>query len=198
MAEAPPQTTVQSTDTETLYCTVHPKIETVLRCNKCNRPMCTRCAIRTPVGYRCKECVRGQQQIFFNATPLDLIIQGALSTILSIVAAALIGLIGGGLGWLLFIIAIPASTFAGTVIADLAYRASGKRRGRYTWLVVALGVVVGALIAALAPALLTALMLGSQYGMFMALAGGGISSIAWWIYVVAATIAAIGRMRLGR
>jgi hypothetical protein len=46
--------------TETvLHCYVHPNRETSLRCNNCDRPICAACAIRTPTGYRCRECVRG-------------------------------------------------------------------------------------------------------------------------------------------
>ncbi len=58
-------------DSGVLYCTVHPNVETALRCNRCGRPMCNRCAVRTPVGYRCRECVRGQQQVFYTAQTLD-------------------------------------------------------------------------------------------------------------------------------
>ena len=47
---------------EKMYCYNHPQRETVLRCNRCERPMCTSCAVLTPTGYRCKECVRGQQK----------------------------------------------------------------------------------------------------------------------------------------
>ena len=51
-----------------VYCANHPGVETSLRCNKCGKPICAKCAIRTPTGYRCKECVRGQQRIFETAT----------------------------------------------------------------------------------------------------------------------------------
>ena len=30
---------------EILYCTVHPTVQTTLRCNRCGRPMCTKCAV---------------------------------------------------------------------------------------------------------------------------------------------------------
>ncbi|HYN88142.1 MAG TPA: tetratricopeptide repeat protein, partial [Ardenticatenaceae bacterium] len=42
---------------EMLHCSVHPDRETMLRCNRCGRPMCPECAVRTPVGLRCRECV---------------------------------------------------------------------------------------------------------------------------------------------
>ncbi len=44
------------THNETLFCINHPDEETVLQCSKCLQPICTRCAIRTPVGLRCPEC----------------------------------------------------------------------------------------------------------------------------------------------
>ncbi len=38
------------TQTDTLYCYVHPNRPTSLRCNRCNRPICADCAILTPTG----------------------------------------------------------------------------------------------------------------------------------------------------
>lgn len=42
-------------------CTYHPKVKTGLRCTRCGKPICPRCAVRTPVGLRCPDCagVRG-------------------------------------------------------------------------------------------------------------------------------------------
>ena len=40
----------------TLTCTFHPNVETQLRCNRCNKPICIKCAKHTPTGYRCPEC----------------------------------------------------------------------------------------------------------------------------------------------
>jgi hypothetical protein len=164
---------------ETLFCTVHPTVSTSLRCNKCGRPMCIKCSMRTPVGYRCRECVKGQQQVFYSAKGLDPVIQGAVSLVLSAIAAGLVGVIGGRLGFWGFFIALSAGSAAGAIIADLAHRAAGKRRGKYSWLVVAGGIVVGALIA-----LPAALFLGGL--------------IPWGIYIFTAASAAIGRLRFGR
>ena len=70
-----------------VYCTVHPDRETALRCNKCGRPMCVQCAVKTPVGYRCRECVRGQQDVFFTASNRDYVIAGVVSFVISMVAS---------------------------------------------------------------------------------------------------------------
>lgn len=177
------------TDTQTLAdsgvltCTVHPGVETTLRCNKCGRPMCTKCAVRTPVGYRCRECVRGQQQVFYNAKTLDPVIQGTVSTVMSLIAASLIGLIGSGLGFWGFFITFWAGSAAGALIADIAHRAAGRRRSRYTWLIVTGGVVLGGLLS-----LPVTLVLGSFLGGW----------IPWLIYLGTAATAAAGRLRFGR
>ncbi len=69
--------------TSSLYCYNHPQRETLLRCNRCERPICQSCAVLTPTGYRCKECVRGQQKIFDTARwwdyPLAFLTAGVIS-----------------------------------------------------------------------------------------------------------------------
>jgi hypothetical protein len=169
--------------------------------------MCIKCARRTPVGYRCRECVSNQQAIFFNSQPLDPLIQLVVSGLLSMVGAVLIGmLLGGLLGILTIIISIPASAFAGGLIADVAHRAAGRRHGRYAWLAVGAGVVLGALVVGAVPLLVNLFFLanvvsnpearGLGYGGM--LLGLGLSSIGWWIYVVVATATAVGRLRMGK
>ncbi len=43
---------------ETLHCARHPNTETVLRCGRCETPICPRCQIQTPVGARCPSCAQ--------------------------------------------------------------------------------------------------------------------------------------------
>ncbi len=160
-------------DEDVLYCTVHPNVSTSLRCNKCGRPMCTRCAVATPVGYRCKECVRGQQDVFFTATPVDYALAGGVSFVLALLAS----LIVPGLGLFFTIILAP---LAGSLIAQAVRLATRRRRGRYLGYTVLAGVVVGSL-PALWP-LLRGLLLGVPLGalalgllgplLFIAIAGG--------------------------
>jgi hypothetical protein len=122
-----------------VFCTVHPSVETSLRCNRCGRPMCTKCAVLTPVGYRCKECVREQQDRFFDAQMLDYFLACGISLVISFFAAAILARIG----W--FIIAFFLSPAAGTVIGSVIWQMTKKRRGRYTAYVVGIGTVAGAL-----------------------------------------------------
>lgn len=130
--------------TETLYCYIHPTRETALRCNNCNRPICAACAIHTPTGYRCRECVKGQQKAFNTSEWYDYISGFIVAMLLSAVAAFLVTFVGriGFFGW--FLIAAGAPT-AGVAIAEGVRLVTGKRRSRSLFMTVAAGVVVGAL-----------------------------------------------------
>lgn len=131
------------TTTETLFCYVHPNRETALRCNNCNRPICASCAVRTPTGYRCKECVKERQQIFDTALWYDYILGFVIAGVLSGIASFLVTLIGGigFFGW--FLIAAGAPT-AGAIIAEALRFALRKHRSRNLFITVAVGVVLGA------------------------------------------------------
>lgn len=39
------------------FCYRHPDRETLLRCNRCNKAICVKCARHTTVGYRCPDCL---------------------------------------------------------------------------------------------------------------------------------------------
>lgn len=39
-------------------CFRHPSREAIIRCSKCERPICETCALPTTIGYRCPECMR--------------------------------------------------------------------------------------------------------------------------------------------
>lgn len=130
--------------TETLYCYVHPTRETSLRCNNCERPICASCAIRTPTGYRCRECVKGQQKIFDTAQWADYVFGFAVAAVLSLIASGLVTLIGSFGIFMLFIISIGAST-VGVVIAEAARLVTRKHRSRSLFITIAAGMIVGAL-----------------------------------------------------
>ncbi|HEX3051121.1 MAG TPA: B-box zinc finger protein [Aggregatilineaceae bacterium] len=121
------------------YCTVHPTVATNLHCNRCGRPMCTKCAVRTPVGYRCRDCVRQQQNTFFNAQMLDYVIAAAVTLLLGFMAAGFLSMIR----W--FFIAFFIGPAAGGAIGQVIMRLTNKRRGRYTGLVVGVCMVLSAL-----------------------------------------------------
>jgi hypothetical protein len=171
MSEAQPS--INSTQSE-MFCVNHPNVATGLRCNRCGNPICIRCAVRTPVGYRCKSCVKNQQAVFYTATPTDYVVAAIIT-----LPVAVIGQFFGPMLWFFVVFAGP---IVGGLVAELVYRANGKRRGQYTWLVVGACIVIGAL-----PAIGIALLTFSPIN--LALHG---------IYLVLTAGAAVARLRFGK
>lgn len=129
---------------EVTYCEIHPDRETGLRCNKCDRYMCAECAVQTPVGYRCKQCVRQHDDRFFNAGQNDYLILGGVTAGLSALAAAIMGAISLPL-FLVLLLGLPA----GGAISEAVVRATKRRRGRQSGTVAAASAVVGGLAGAM-------------------------------------------------
>jgi hypothetical protein len=156
MASNPPSPTVEKTGisadgTPVLYCANHPDVETLLRCNRCNKPICVKCAVQTPVGYRCRECIAEQQKKYFNAVTGDNLIAFAVSFGVTLVATPIIGFFLGVFSWLGFIIAFLAGSAAGSALAQAVRAAVKRRRGpNLRWFALAgiiLGVIAGSMIA---------------------------------------------------
>lgn len=166
-----------------LTCYRHPTRKTGLRCYTCGKPICIQCAKKTPVGYRCPECIREAEDAFFNATPLDYAIALLVSLPLSLLAGFLLSLIGGGFFFILLIFFIGGAV--GSLIGRLTKQAVGRRRGRYLPHLVAASVVIGGMFAA-APALI-----GLLFGSF----GSLFSLIVPGIYTFIASSAAFYQMK---
>ncbi len=125
---------------ETTYCEKHPERETSLRCNRCNRLMCAVCAVQTPVGYRCTECVRQVEDTFFTGTNVDYIIAFGVSLVMSAIGAFATGFIP------FWLAAIFIGIMVGGFIGEVVMRATGKRRGRYTAQFATGGALLGTVI----------------------------------------------------
>jgi hypothetical protein len=128
------------------YCEVHPDRETALRCNKCARLMCAECAVSTPVGYRCRECVRGIRQKFYTAEPSDYLRVALVCAAACGIATGIVGIVRIPLLFLL-LLGLPL----GGAIAELTVRAVNKRRGEHIDRTAAAGAAAGGLIGALTP-----------------------------------------------
>ena len=175
------------TDSTTLTCYVHPDRPTLLRCNNCERPICVSCAVRTPIGYRCKECVRGQQKVFDTAVWSDYVLVFFTGAILSGIASLLMLAVTSFIGFLVIVLA----PLAGATIGNLARRFVKGRHSRWLNLLFGVSIVIGAL-----PVLLV-LGLGGALLMFSYGQGNLLSNIfslgpAFWqiIYLLLATPAA--------
>jgi MFS family permease len=128
-----------------IFCANHPGVATQLRCNRCGKAICSKCAVRTPVGYRCRECVREQQQVFETASAVDHVVAFVIPAAAGFVTTwfvAFFGIFGPFLGVFIAFVVGPA---IGVGVAEIVRRAIRKHRGRYLPAAAAAGVVIGSL-----------------------------------------------------
>ncbi len=122
-----------------------------LRCNRCGKPIDARTAIRTPVGYRCRECIREVEEKYFTATSANYLAAIVVALPLALVAAFAVAYLLGSIGFFSLIITLFASPTIGTFVADIAFRAAGRNRGRYLPHIMSGCIWAGALLALLFP-----------------------------------------------
>lgn len=141
-------------------CYRHPEIETGLRCNKCGKYICTKCAQRTPVGFRCPDCIREQENKYYTGGNMDYVIAAVIALPLSLVAAWVFTFILGGFGFFTLLIAFFAAPFAAGIIAEGVRWGVGRRRSRYLR-----HVVVACLVLATVPFMLMMLFAGAFFAL---------------------------------
>jgi len=105
-----------------------------------------KCAVLTDVGYRCKECIRGQQAVYFNAVTADNPIAFGVGFGVAAVAAPIVGLLIGSFGFFGLIIAFIGGSSAGSILAQIIRKAVGRRRGRYLRHFAMAGVILGVIV----------------------------------------------------
>jgi len=120
-----------------LVCATHPAVATQLRCNRCGKAICSKCAVRTPVGYRCRECVREQQQVFETASTIDYPIAFVISAGAGFAATWLLTFLG--------IFGLFIAPAVGVGVAEVVRRAVRGHRARHLPTAAAAGAAVGAL-----------------------------------------------------
>ena len=147
---------------EDLTCYRHPGVKTNLRCNRCGQPICPKCAIRTPVGFRCPDCVRTQQSKFYTGGKLDYLLAIVVALPLSLVAAAVFTFLIGSIGFFSWIISFFLAPAVGGLIAEAVRWAVKRRRARHLGLVVS-----GCLVLGVLPFALFLLFMGNFMGLII-------------------------------
>lgn len=123
-----------------LFCYRHPTRETYIRCGRCDRPICTSCAMLGPVGSRCKTCGKLANDPLTSFTPVQLIGGGGVA-----LAGGFVGGLLGGAG--IGLISILVGFFVGGFTAELAMRVVGWKRGPVMIGILMGGIALGAAVA---------------------------------------------------
>jgi hypothetical protein len=140
-------------------CANHPGVETSLRCNRCEKPICAKCAVRTPIGYRCKDCVRGQQKVFETAQWLDYILGFCVAGILSLITSLLVTLASNVAGFFAWFVIVAAAPTVGIILAEALRFVTRKHRSKYLFGTIVVAIVLGAL-----PVIIFELMIMDIFG----------------------------------
>lgn len=138
---SPPET---GTGAET-YCARHPHTVTSLRCGQCQRPICPRCLVLTPVGAKCAECARARRLPTFELTPLTALAAGCSALALAIALGAFGSLLLRFLPML--VIAFPFGV--GLILAEVVSRVANRKRHPLLRILVGAGVALSYLVLTL-------------------------------------------------
>ncbi len=171
---------------ETLYCINHPKRETLLRCSRCLQPICTECAVPTPVGMRCPACAKRNRPVLYVVKPKHVAIAIAVALPLSLIGGAVARQLGI---WLTVFLSAPI----GGIIAEAVLR-TAKKHGRIMQVITGVCIVIGALAG---PWLLAAARLGGVPLSFYAnplVLLSAVLNVQSLLYTVLAVGAAVARL----
>jgi hypothetical protein len=106
-----------------MQCPVH-HVETLLRCGKCDRPICPDCTKFGPVGARCPECAALRTGPLYQVRPDRL----ALGLVAVLAVAFGIGMLLASIrGFGIFMLWGPL--LGGQAIGELILRITGRKRG---------------------------------------------------------------------
>jgi hypothetical protein len=135
----------QKVDPGPWRCAADPSVETYLRCGRCEKPICPRCLIATPVGSRCRDCAQLRRLPMFVLGPVDYlkaIGAGLGSAILAGIVLARVLHLVPFLGFLRFFLMAGF----GYVVGEAVSRLTGNKQGNILGIIAGLAVVVGAIV----------------------------------------------------
>lgn len=139
---SPQDDTTVGREPEVLFCANHPTVPTSLRCSRCGKPICARCRVATPVGYRCYECAAVQSVPTYAVDTSYYVKAIAVGVAASAGIGVLWGLFPGFDFW--------AALIMGIVVGEVVSWAANMKRGPGLQLVglgaVALGIVVSRIV----------------------------------------------------
>lgn len=122
---------------QALYCANHPGVATNLRCNRCEKPICAHCAVLTPTGYRCRECVKSQNKVFDTSRWYDYPLVFFIASILAYVGIRFVPY--------LHFFTIFVAPIVGVIISEAIRAVLRKRRSINLFRTAAVGAAIGCL-----------------------------------------------------
>lgn len=116
-----------------MKCAKHPEVDTELSCNRCETPICPKCQVLTPVGYKCRDCAKPDRSVSDLPPPLLLRCLAATFAV-GILGGILVNSIG------LYFLFAP---FLGYAVGEVAVKSSGRRFGLKTEIIAGAATLLG-------------------------------------------------------
>ena len=149
-------------------CSFDPEVETALGCGKCGEYICPRCMIQTPVGARCRDCVRITKDPTYDVKPSYYLRAG--------LAGGVVGVVGGLLWGLLLTLHIPFLPWllamgVGYLVGETVSVAANRKRGTSLAVIagVSMALAVLAMLAVTPPISIIFLLLAVALSSYMAI-----------------------------
>lgn len=120
-------------------CTFHRGVETNVRCVECERPICPKDFVPTPVGYKCPDCARQLPSARRTVKPRQLVSAALAALGVGVVGMFLLAILGIHF-WIVTIL-------LGMLTGEAARRASGGHRERSVAFIAGAAMVLGALLS---------------------------------------------------
>lgn len=177
-----------------MQCSYHPKVETNLRCSKCEKPICPRCMVYTPVGPRCPDCAAVRRIPTYDVSMVHYARAIAAGLGLGIISGCGWALLGNFAFLLSFLIALGV----GYVIGEGISRVVNGKRGPGLQIIAGASVLLAFVFRGLVPTLLSAPVASLDLSLLLNLAGRmflGLVDSPWsLIFVGIAVFMAVRRL----
>lgn len=177
-----------------LRCANHPDTETYIRCNRCDKPICLRCTIQTPVGGRCRQCADLRKPPLFQVGAHRYARAAAYGLVVGLAGGYMVAELGRALGFSSLLILL-----LGYAVGEAVSRGADRRLARGLAVMAGVLTVFGAMagraafIVARLPdsmPLSTRLSMGAVAGI-----ADLVGSLIGLLFLVLAVVIAVSRVR---
>ena len=128
-----------------MFCANHPKVETLLRCGRCDKPICTNCMVPAPGGTRCRECASNRSSPLYQVPVTRFGVGLAAGLTVATLGGYLLAM-AGGFG----LFAIWLGLLYGGAVGEAVLRGVSRKRGpkveALTGICAVSGVIIGLLL----------------------------------------------------
>ncbi|MBI2867338.1 MAG: B-box zinc finger protein [Chloroflexi bacterium] len=124
-----------------LRCANHPNVETALRCASCDKPICPKCYIYTPVGIKCRQCARLRRLPVYNV-PLPYYARAVGAMVASAALASVLWVLLWDAFYSFLLLSIVVWLGTGYLIGEAVSQSANRKSSPYLQVIAGLGPVI--------------------------------------------------------